>query len=66
VSLNAAGVLFAKETCGQLYQPLVIKRKMSHSERISLVNIELQGAVVTHLQQGQLAIVLMKRYQSVN
>jgi hypothetical protein len=57
--LNAASLLFAKETCKQLYQPLVIKRKLSDNELISLVNIELHGAVVTHLQQERLAIVLM-------
>lgn len=57
--MNAASLLFAKETCKQLYQPLVIKRKLSDNELISLVNIELHGAVVTHLQQERLAVVLM-------
>jgi hypothetical protein len=32
------------------YQPLVTKRTLSRSKPMSLVNIELHGAVVTHLQ----------------
>jgi hypothetical protein len=39
-----------KETWKQLYQPLVTKRTSSRSEPMSLVNIELHRAVVTHLQ----------------
>jgi hypothetical protein len=39
-----------KETRKQLYQPLVTKRTSSRSEPMSLVNIELHRAVVTHLQ----------------
>jgi hypothetical protein len=32
---------------------------LSRSEPMSLVNIELHGAVVTHLQQERLAVVLI-------
>jgi hypothetical protein len=39
-----------KETWKQLYQPLLTKRTSSRSEPMSLVNIELHRAVVTHLQ----------------
>jgi hypothetical protein len=48
-----------KGTWKQLYQPPVTKRTLSHSEPMSLVNIELHDAVVTHLQQERLAVVLM-------
>jgi hypothetical protein len=37
-------------TWKQLYQPLVPKRTSSRSKPMSLVNIELHRAVVTHLQ----------------
>jgi hypothetical protein len=48
-----------KGTWKQLSQPPVTKRTLSRSEPMSLVNIELHDAVVTHLQQERLAVVLM-------
>ena len=46
----AVKALAPGETWKQLYQPLVTKRTSSRSEPMSLVNIELHRAVVTHLQ----------------
>jgi hypothetical protein len=59
VAKNKPPVSPLKATWKQLYQPLVTKRTLSRSEPMSLVNIELHGAVVTHLQQERLAVVLM-------
>src|SRR5438874_1957846 len=46
-------------TWKQFYQPLVTQRTSSRNEPMPLVNIELHGTVVTHLQQERLAVVLI-------
>jgi hypothetical protein len=55
------GVSFSllKGTWNQFNRPLVTKRTLSRSEPMSLVNIELYRAVVAHLQQERLAVVLI-------